>query len=147
VLRDPTLTGEPGGYVICGFSLGAQTALDLLTTSRPAEPAGVVLVGCVVEAPRTIMCGARSIDLVYGGRDAIAYVGDGNASSMPIFPEQYGARSAELLVVRPWQEVRLHLRSGAGHHLTCGSPAADRVEAAWLARLVRYTLSPGAPLP
>lgn len=143
VLEDPAHPVPAERRLICAFSLGAHAALQLLREPTLADaPSAAVLVGCVVEEPTVIMNGLRRVELVYGARDAIAYVVPGEGPAAPIFPERYGEDSARLLVVCPWQEVRCHVVPSAGHLLHDARPEVEGGHARWLAALLKDALPP-----
>lgn len=145
LITEPSLTSYLSHYVLCGFSLGAQTILQLIT-AQPREgttyPCGCVLVGCVIESPRVVMSNLQTIQLVYGARDYIAYVDDDSTEYVAIPPHVYGQNSVEMLIVRPRQRCEMNILDGLSHLLLTGcDEEKDNLAVRWLTDKIREMLT------
>lgn len=137
--QDPTCR-----TVVLAVSLGAQSAVEL-TVRR--ETAGLidalVLVGGIFERPKAPVGRIGSIDLVYGGRDHVGYLRDGEKAVQDIEgPNDYGPRSQKQLVTGPGVQTALYVLPGLGHALEQSTDAATNHSAAldYLVPLLRDRL-------
>lgn len=105
--------------VVLAFSLGALSAIELAVRSEVARVLdALVLVGCVLERPAAPVGRIASIDLVYGGRDHVGYLGPGDKKIRDIeSPLDYGPKTRRQLVTAPGVTTTMQILPGAGHAL------------------------------
>lgn len=145
-IRDPRLKSYLDHYVMCGFSLGARSVLQLISARQPGtflDPQGVVLVGCVVDSPTAVMSNLQTVQLVYGERDYIAYVGnDDETDYVAIPPQEYGRKSLEMLVLRSRQRCDMDIVDGVGHLLLNGDATQQSNSAIpWLTDRIKQIIT------
>jgi hypothetical protein len=84
------------------------------------QPVALILVGCVVEQPLSVLLNARRFLLIYGEDDAIVYHSSEGQDSSLLKPSEYGVWSAANLLLRKWQDCDIEVWSGCGHLLVSG---------------------------
>lgn len=140
--KDPTCR-----TVVLAVSLGAQSAVELAVRRETAGLIdALILVGGIFERPKAPVGRIGSIDLVYGGRDHVGYLRDGDEVVQDIEgPNDYGLRSQKQLVVGPGVQSALHVLSGLGHALERSTDAGPDHNAAldYLVPLLRDRLGLG----
>lgn len=117
---------------VLGISLGAQSALALATRRHTASRIDALfLLSGVIENPVAPVGGIRSVDLIYGSRDFVGYLWQGEETLRDIEgPADYGPRSRNNLVTGPTTRSALHVLAGAGHSLeTVGCVGSNHREA------------------
>lgn len=105
--------------VVLAVSLGTLSAIELAVRSENARVLdALVLVGCVLECPAAPVGRIGSIDLVYGGRDHVGYLGPGDRMIRDIeSPADYGPKTRRQLVTAPGVTTTMQILPGAGHAL------------------------------
>lgn len=119
---------NPGPLAVVAVSLGVQSALALAECRETASRIdALILLSGVVEKPVAPRGRVRSVDLVYGARDYVAYLQEGQSEILLTeAPHEYGNTSRERIVLGPGQRCGLHILDGAGHALDCrGRHGAD----------------------
>ncbi|UVC17056.1 hypothetical protein [Mesorhizobium onobrychidis] len=134
---------------VLAISLGTQSALALAARRHTASRIDALfLLSGVIENPVAPVGRIRSVDLIYGGRDHVGYLGHGEETLRDIEgPREYGPRSRNNLVTGPSTLSALHILAGAGHGLeTAGSIGPNHREAvALLLPLVLHRLGLATP--
>lgn len=105
--------------VLLAVSLGTLSAIELAVRSETARVLdALVLVGCVLERPAAPLGRIASIDLVYGGRDHVGYLGPGDKMIRDIeSPGDYGPKTRRQLVIAPGVTTTMQILPRAGHAL------------------------------
>lgn len=105
--------------VVLAVSLGTLSAIELAVRSEIARVLdALVLVGCVLECPAAPVGRIGSIDLVYGGRDHVGYLGSGDEMIRDIeSPGDYGPKTQRQLVTAPGVTTTMQILPEAGHAL------------------------------
>jgi hypothetical protein len=129
---------------VVAISLGIQTALDLASRRLTASRIDALfLLSGVIENPVALVGRIRSVDIIFGGRDHVGYLWQGEETLRDVEgPCDYGPRSRKNLVIGPNTLSALHILSGVGHGLeTTGTDGPNHREAvALLLPLVLHRL-------
>ena len=109
-----------------GFSLGAHCLLRLVSSEMrpPLHLSHLLLAGCVLEQPVTILAPLRTVKLLYGEMDYIAYCGDDGNMTRAISPRDYAVTTCSRLVMRKSQARAVNIWSGCDHLLSDRKPNA-----------------------
>lgn len=123
VIREELSGARSSPVVFLGASLGAHSVLDVLGRVTSARVKAAILIGCVAEAPVTLLAPLGSLTFLYGERDLVAYSDEGQQLGEAIPPDRYGPATADNMIVLPRTRVAVEILSGVGHLLQ--RPRAD----------------------
>lgn len=116
LFQEPSLAIKLKKVCLFGLSLGSQSILQLISDfSESKVVEGIIIFGCVVEAPVVVMSDLKVIHLVYGSHDYIAYISNDKSEFEVIPPSQYAELSAKNFVLRKWQQIHTHILEDFGH--------------------------------
>ncbi|HLZ69101.1 MAG TPA: hypothetical protein VKV26_04245 [Dehalococcoidia bacterium] len=118
VLAAPDLQPLLPRTVLLGASLGADVVLAALSSKRAANIrlAGLVLIGCVIEAPVRLRARVGAAAFVYGAGDYVAYVDAAGNQTAPRRPADYAPATLRRLAGVD-AAAKLHILDGLGHTL------------------------------
>jgi len=117
---DPSFYHFKDKFTILGLSLGGQVALryvSMIDATRYPQPKRLVLCSTVIDSPTPINAAVKSVGLIYGQRDAIAYVSDGKCQAEVIKPNEYSKTSLSHLITTRSQMTSCYVLEGCGHFL------------------------------
>jgi hypothetical protein len=109
--------------LLLGASLGAQSVIEFLGKAMSERIKAAILIGCIAEAPATIVTPLNSLTFLYGERDLVAYSNESGDLSEVTSPVRYGPETAENMIVLPRTRIAVEILPELGHLLE--RPKAD----------------------